>query len=120
MVERLYLIVPWLGGRMYFAEGGKIFIKKRGAGRPQTAGDDMHVNAVTALLEKQRCWNSIELARQIGIAPAAIFHILKKKLKMRKNCARWDPHKLKEENVWQRMETAKLHSERYGREASVF
>ena len=27
VVERLYHIAPWLGGRMHFAEGGKMFIK---------------------------------------------------------------------------------------------
>ena len=26
IVERLYRIVPWLGGRMHFAEGGKMLI----------------------------------------------------------------------------------------------
>ena len=28
VVERLYHNVPWLGGRMHFAEGGKMFVKK--------------------------------------------------------------------------------------------
>ena len=27
VVKRLYNIVPWLGGRLNFAEGGKMFIK---------------------------------------------------------------------------------------------
>ena len=27
VLKRLYHIVPWLGGRMHFAEGGKMFIK---------------------------------------------------------------------------------------------
>ena len=26
VLERLYYIVPWLGGRMHFAEEGKMFI----------------------------------------------------------------------------------------------
>ncbi|PSN41950.1 hypothetical protein C0J52_06442 [Blattella germanica] len=27
VVKRLYHIVPWLGGRMHFVEGGKMFIR---------------------------------------------------------------------------------------------
>ena len=27
LVERFYYIVSWLGGRMHFAEGGKVFMK---------------------------------------------------------------------------------------------
>ena len=46
MVQRLYHIVPWLSRRIHFAEGEKMFIRKRGAGRPHSASDDMHVNAV--------------------------------------------------------------------------
>ncbi|PSN53204.1 hypothetical protein C0J52_04500 [Blattella germanica] len=65
--------------------------QKRGVGRPQSARDDVHVNAVRALLETYRCWTCIELAREVGVAPGTILHILKKKLKMRKICARWVP-----------------------------
>ncbi|KAJ4447399.1 hypothetical protein ANN_09405 [Periplaneta americana] len=39
---------------------------------------------------------------------------------MKKICARWVPHSLKEENMWQRMETARLYLERYGREGERF
>ena len=49
LVEKLYHIVPSLGGRMHFAEGGKMF-KKRGADRPQSASDDAHVDDVRALI----------------------------------------------------------------------
>ena len=34
VVESLYHLVPWLLGRMRFAEGGKMLIKYRGAGKP--------------------------------------------------------------------------------------
>ena len=71
--------------------------------KQQSASDDVHVNAVKALLEEHSCWTYIELAREDGIAPGTILHILKKKLKMRKICGRWVPHNLKEENVWQRI-----------------
>ncbi|PSN32984.1 hypothetical protein C0J52_23692 [Blattella germanica] len=64
--------------------------QKRGAGRQQSARDDVHVNAVRALLEEHHCWTCIELAREVGVAPGTILHILKKKLKLRKICARWD------------------------------
>ena len=84
--------------------------KKRGAGRPQSASDDVHENAVRELLEEHRCRScSVKLAREVGIAPGTILHILRKKIKMRKICSRWVPHNLKEENIWQRMETARLH-----------
>ena len=59
--------------------------EKRGAGR----SDDVYVNSVRALLEEHSCWTCIELAREVG----AVLHILKKKLKTRKICARWVPHR---------------------------
>ena len=77
------------------------------------------LNAVRALLEEQRCLTCIELARRVWIAPGTILHMLKK-LNMRIICARWVPHNLKDGNVWQRMETARLHLERYGREGERF
>ncbi|PSN50714.1 Uridine 5'-monophosphate synthase [Blattella germanica] len=46
--------------------------QKHGAGRPQSARDDVHVNAVRALLEAHRCWTCIELAREVGVAPACM------------------------------------------------
>ena len=45
------------------------------------ASDDVHVNTASALLEEHRCWTCIERAREVGIAPSTILHILKKKLK---------------------------------------
>ena len=39
---------------------------------------------------------------------------------MRKICAGWVPHNLKEENMWQRKETARLRLEHYEREAERF
>ena len=111
VVERLYHIVPWLGRRMHLTKRDDVH-KKCGADRLQSASDDVHVNAVRALLEEHRCWTCIALARKVGIA----LHILQK-LNMRKICALWVPHNLKEENMWQRMETARLH---YGREGERF
>ncbi|PSN58357.1 hypothetical protein C0J52_12991 [Blattella germanica] len=69
--------------------------QKRGAGRPQSARDDVHVNAVRALLEEHHCWTCIKLTREVGVAPGTIFHLLKKKLKMRKICAPWVPQSYK-------------------------
>ena len=46
-----------------FHRGREDLHKKRGAGRPQSASDDVHVNTVRALLEEHRCWTCIELAR---------------------------------------------------------
>ena len=45
----------------------------------------VHVNAVRALPEEHRCRTYAELARDVGIFPGTILHILRKKLKMRKN-----------------------------------
>ena len=83
-----------------FPRGREDFNLKRGAGRPQTASDDVHANAVRALLQEHRCWTCIELARQVGIVPGTFLHILKKKLKVRKICARWISHNFKGENMW--------------------
>ena len=91
---RLYHIV-WA----YAFRGGREDVhKKRGADRPQSASDVVYVNAVRALLEEHRCWTCIELAREVGIAPGTILHILKK-LKMRKICARWVPENLKSKHA---------------------
>ena len=117
MVERLYHIVPWLGG---------VCISQREGGcasetwrcRPQSASG-VYVNAVRALLEEHLCWTCIELAREVGIAPGTILHILKK-LQMSNICAQRVPHNLKEENMWQKMETVRLPLERYGREGERF
>ena len=72
------------------------------------------------LLEDHLCWTCVELTREVGIAPGMILHILKKKLKMKKICARWVPHNVKQENMWQRIETARLHLEHYGCEGEHF
>ncbi|PSN51982.1 hypothetical protein C0J52_18907 [Blattella germanica] len=66
-----------------FRRGREDVHQKRGAGRPQSARDDVHVNAVRALLE--------EHPREVGVAPGTILHILKKMLKMRKICTQWVP-----------------------------
>ena len=77
----------------------------------QTSSYDVYVNAVRTLLEEH-----LLNLREVGIAPGKIFHILK--LNMRKICAQWVPHNLKEENMWQRMETARLHLEGFGRDGA--
>ncbi|KAJ4445892.1 hypothetical protein ANN_12578 [Periplaneta americana] len=46
-----YYIALWLGGRMHFAVGGKLFIKN-----VELADCNRQVNAVRALLEEHRCW----------------------------------------------------------------
>ena len=51
MVEKLYHIVPRLSGQ----REGEDTHKKRGAGRPQSVSNDVHVNAVRALLEEHSC-----------------------------------------------------------------
>ncbi|PSN49948.1 hypothetical protein C0J52_18202, partial [Blattella germanica] len=58
--------------RKYLEQGREDVHQKRGAGRPQSARDDVHVNAVRALLE--------EHPREVGVAPGKILHILKKKM----------------------------------------
>ena len=58
-----------------FRRGREDDYQKRGAGRSQSACDEVHVKAVTALLEEHNC-TCIELARVVGIASGTIFHIL--------------------------------------------
>ncbi|KAJ4441030.1 hypothetical protein ANN_10879 [Periplaneta americana] len=55
-----------------FRNGMEDVHQKHGAGRPQSASDDVHVNAVRALLKEYRCWTCVELAREVGIAPGTI------------------------------------------------
>ena len=73
---------------MHFAYREKVFIKKRGAGRQQSASDDVHVKAIRALMEEHRCWTCTEIARDVVNSLDTILYILKKKLKMKKICAR--------------------------------
>ena len=58
-----------------FHRGREDVHQKRGAGRSQSASNDVHVNAARALLEEHNC-TCIELARVVGIASGTIFHIL--------------------------------------------
>ena len=51
-----------------FDRGREDVHQKRGAGRLQSASDDIHMNTVRALLEEHLCWTSIELAREVEIA----------------------------------------------------
>ncbi|KAJ4440404.1 hypothetical protein ANN_08545 [Periplaneta americana] len=67
-----------------FHNGREDVHQKRVADRLQLASDDMHVNAARALLEEHHYWTCTELAREVGIAPSMILHILKK-LKDEKN-----------------------------------
>ena len=96
-----------------FRRGREDVHQKRGAGRQQSARDDVHVNAVRALLEEHRCWTCIELAREVGVAPGTILHILKKKLKMKKICARWVPQSYR--GNYLRNAFAHLATVRYGK-----
>jgi histone-lysine N-methyltransferase SETMAR len=75
---------------------------------------------VRASLDTDRRWTCTELSREVGIASSTIHAILTKTLGMRKICARWIPHNLTEVQMWQRMETARLHLDRYAREGEAF
>ena len=105
VVERLYHIVPWLGGYMHFAERERDTHTHRERKRERERCSPKTLSWQTAI---SKCWNNtcIEQAREVGIAPGTILHILKKMLKMKKICARWVPHY--------------VHLERYGCEGERF
>ena len=118
VVERLCHIAPCRDRRMHFAKGGRMYISME-----LVVHNQQVMMYMWTLLEhcwKNRCWTCIELAREVGYSPDMILHILKKKLKMRKICARWVPQNLKKENIWQRMETVRLLLECYGLEGERF
>ena len=75
---RLYYIATWLGGRIHLAERGKMFIKKRGVGRPQSASDDAHVNADRTLPEEHSCWTCTKLARELELLLVRFFPHLRR------------------------------------------
>ena len=53
------------------------------AGRPVAATDDLHVQAVSVLLEEDRCWTCVEISRELGIAASTVHTILRKKKDIR-------------------------------------
>ena len=59
-----------------FRRGREDVRKKSRAGRKQLSSDNVHVNAIRALLEEHHCWTCIELVREVGIASGMIFYIL--------------------------------------------
>ncbi|PNF34898.1 hypothetical protein B7P43_G01407 [Cryptotermes secundus] len=66
----------------------------RRPGRPSVS--EGVVYALSALLESDRRHTIRELARETGLVPTALLHILKERLGMRKIASRWVPHDLTE------------------------
>ena len=58
-------------------------------GRPSVSEEDME--AVSALLDTGRRLTVCELALEIGLSHMTVFHIVKKRLGMRKIVSRWVP-----------------------------
>ena len=76
-------------------------------GRPKTAVTKANIAAVKIVVE-QDVWLSVkDIASCTGISEGSVQTILKKRLDLRKVCARWVPHLLTEEQKTQRLKCAR-------------
>ena len=64
------------------------------SGHPPVSVEDVHT--VSELVETDRNLTIYELARERGLAPSTVLHILKDSLRMQKIASKWIPHDLKD------------------------
>ena len=77
-------------------------------GRPKTSVTKANITAVKIVKIKQDAWLSVkDIAGCTGISEDSVQTILKKRLDLRKVCARWVPHLLTEEQKTQRLKCAR-------------
>ena len=72
-------------------------------GRPKTSVTKANIAAVKVVVEQDARLAVKDIARCTGISEGSVQTILKKRLDLRKVCARWVPHLLTEEQKSQRL-----------------
>ena len=87
-------------------------------GCPSVSKED--VEAVSALLDTDRRLTLCELALEIGLSHMTVFHIVNKRLGMRKIASRWVPWDLTEVQRWLRYDAAQTYLQLYDRVGNVF
>ena len=75
-------------------------------GRPKTSVTKANIAAVKIVVEKDARLSVKDITSCTGISEGSVQTILKKRLDLRKLCARWVPHLLTEEQKTQRLKCA--------------
>ena len=76
-------------------------------GRPKTSVTKANVAVVKIVVEQDARLSVKDIASCAGISEGSVQTILKKRLDLRKVCARWVPHLLSEEQKTQRLKCAR-------------
>ena len=76
-------------------------------GRPKTSVTKANIAAVKIVVEQYARLYVKDIASCTGISESSVQTILKKRLDLRKVCARWVPHLLTEEQKTQRLKCAR-------------
>ena len=76
-------------------------------GRPKTSVTKANITAVKIVVEQDARLSVKDIASCTGISEGSVQTILKKRLDLRKVCARWVPHLLTEEQKTQRLKCAR-------------
>ena len=76
-------------------------------GRPKTSVTKANIAVVKIVVEQDERLSVKEIANCTGISEGSVQTILKKRLDLRKVCARWVPHLLTEKQKTQRLKCAR-------------
>ena len=76
-------------------------------GRPKTSVTEANIAAVKIVVKQDARLSVKDIASCTGISEGSVQTILKKRLDLRKVCARWVPHLLTEEQKTQRLKCAR-------------
>ena len=87
-------------------KAGKFSVDTR-PGRPKTSVTKANITAVKIVVEQDARLSVKDIASCTGISEGSEQTILKKRLDLRKVCARWVPHLLTEEQKTQRLKCAR-------------
>lgn len=85
------------------------------SGRPTSAVDDAHVNAVQSLVKENRSISTRSIALELDISATSVRRILHEELKMSKVAKVWVPHFLTTENMENRVSISTQLLARYNR-----
>jgi histone-lysine N-methyltransferase SETMAR len=83
------------------------------SGRPKSATDESHQEALNQLLIESRSWSTIELAHQLNISTERVREMLHNDFGMRKVCTKWVPLELTPEQKEVRVMTSYTLLSRY-------
>ena len=84
-----------------------------GPGRPKTTITKANIAAAKIVVEQDARLSVRDIASCTGISEGSVQTILKKRLDLRKVCARWVPHLLTEEQKTQRLKCARERLKTY-------